>query len=204
MHAGIRAALVPSVPGWVILSPARGRGLFDLAGGSIPAFPEANRVWRDMKLALVLVGAWVLLSGIIQPLLLSLGVASALAVAWLKARADRRDRDPVYFALRVGRLPGYLLWLSWEIVKSNVDVSRRILSPSLPIAPAVRWLPASQRSELTRVIYADSITLTPGTLSIDLEDDAVEVHALNEDSLDALERGEMDARVCRLDREPVR
>lgn len=154
-----------------------------------------------MKLALVLIGVWVLLSGIVQPLLLSLGLASAIAVAWLKARADRRDRDPVHFALRVERLPGYLLWLSWEIIKSNVDVARRILSPSLPIAPAVRWLPASQRRELTRVIYADSITLTPGTLSIDLEDGAVEVHALNEGSLDALERGEMDARACRLDTE---
>ena len=157
-----------------------------------------------MKLALVLVGAWLLLSGIIQPLLLGLGLASALVVAWLRARADRNDGEPVYFALRVGRLPAYLLWLSWEIVKSNVDVSRRILSPSLPIAPAVRWLPASQRIELTRVTYANSITLTPGTLSIDLVDGAVEVHALNESSLDELERGEMDARVCRLDREPAR
>ena len=115
-----------------------------------------------MKLALVLVGVWVLLSGIIEPLLLGLGLASALGVAWLKARADRRDRDPVPVALRAGRLPGYLLWLSWEIFKSNVDVARRILSPSLPIAPSVRWLPASQRTELARVIYANSITLTPG------------------------------------------
>lgn len=156
-----------------------------------------------MKLALVLVGVWVLLSGIIEPLILGFGLASSLAVAWIKLRADRRDGDPVPFALRIGRLPGYLLWLSWEIVKSNIDVSRRILSPRLPIAPAVRWLPASQRSELTRVIYADSITLTPGTLSIDLEDGAVEVHALTESALDVLERGEMDARVCRLDREPA-
>ena len=154
-----------------------------------------------MKLALALLAVWVLLSGYIQPLLLGLGAASCLAVAWLKVRADRRDGDPVPFALHVHRLPGFLLWLSWEIIKSNVDVSRRILSPSLPIAPAVRWLPANQRTELTRVIYADSITLTPGTLSIDLEDAAVEVHALNEESLDTLERGEMDARVCRLDRE---
>ena len=157
-----------------------------------------------MKLALVLAGVWVLLSGIISPLLLGLGLASTLAVVWLKVRADRRDREPVPFALRVERLPGYLLWLAWEIVKSNVDVARRILSPSLPIAPAVRWLPASQRTELGRVIYADSITLTPGTLSIDLEDGSVEVHALNESSLDALSQGEMDARVCRLESEAVR
>ena len=183
--------------------PSAGRGPGVIVGRA-RVLQAINTVQKGMKLALVLIGVWVLLSGIIEPLLLCLGVASGLAVAWLKARADRRDRDPVYFALRVGRLPGYLLWLSWEIVKSNVEVSRRILSPSLPIAPAVRWLPASQRSELTRVIYADSITLTPGTLSIDLEDGAVEVHALNEGFLDELERGEMDSRVCRLDREPAR
>ena len=154
-----------------------------------------------MKLALALVAVWVLLSGFIEPLLLGLGLVSSLAVAWLKVRADRQDREPVPFALRIHRLAGYLPWLAWEIVKSNVDVSRRILSPSLPIAPSVRWLPASQRTELARVIYADSITLTPGTLSIDLEDGSVEVHALNESYLDVLERGEMDARVCRLEYE---
>ena len=157
-----------------------------------------------MKLLVVLVGVWLLLSGIMEPLILGFGLASGLAVAWIKLRADRRDGDPVPLVLRIGRLPGYLLWLSWEIVKSNVDVARRILSPSLPVAPAVRWLPASQRSELTRVTYANSITLTPGTLSIDLTGEAVEVHALHEGSLDELERGEMDARVRRLDREPER
>jgi len=161
-------------------------------------------VRTQVKLGLVLAGTWVLLSGMIQPLLLGLGLASVLFVAWIKARADRRDRNPVPFTLRIGRIPGYLLWLSWEIVKSNVDVARRIISPSLPVAPSVRWLPASQRSELSRVLYANSITLTPGTLSIDLEGDRIEVHALNENSLDALERGEMNARACRLDREPSR
>ena len=158
-----------------------------------------------LKLALVLACVWVLLSGILSPLLLGFGLASSLAVAWLAARADRRDGEPVPFALRIGRLARYLLWLAWEIVKSNVDVSRRILSPGLPIAPAVRWLPASQRSELGRVVYADSITLTPGTLSIDLRDGWVEVHALNEGSLDALERNlDMDGRVSRLEPAPAR
>ena len=158
-----------------------------------------------MKLALVLAGVWVVLSGIVSPLLLGLGLASVLAVVWIKVRADRRDREPIPFALRVHRLPGYLLWLAWEIVKANVDVSRRILSPGLPIAPAVRWLPASQRSELGQVIYADSITLTPGTLSIDLRDGWVEVHALNEESLDDLACNlDMEGRVARLEPEPAR
>ena len=155
-----------------------------------------------MKLALVLVAVWVLLSGIIQPLLLGLGLASCLAVVWLKVRADHRDRDPVPFALRIERLPGYLLWLGWEIVKSNADVSRRILSPSMPVAPALRWLPVSQRTELARVLYANSITLTPGTLSVDIEDEWVAVHALDEASLVALGKGVyMDARASRLEHE---
>ena len=199
---------VPAALGYS--SAARARGRPGAPGG--PELPDRKPAGRrngetavrtQMKLALVLAGAWVLFSGIIQPLLLGLGLASVLGVAWIKARADSRDREPVPFAIRIERFPGYLLWLSWEIVKSNVDVARRILSPSLPIAPSVRWLPASQRSELTRVSYANSITLTPGTLSINLEDGWVEVHALNEDSLDALERGEMNARACRLDREPA-
>ena len=157
------------------------------------------------KLALVLACVWVLLSGILSPLLLGFGLASGLAVAWLAARADHSDGEPVPFALRIGRLLRYLVWLSWEIVKANVDVSRRILSPRMPIAPAVRWLPASQRSELARVIYADSITLTPGTLSIDLADGWVEVHTLNEESLDDLARNlDMDERVNRLEPEPSR
>ena len=161
---------------------------------------ESDGMMHKAKLALVLACVWVLLSGILSPLLLGFGLASSLAVAWLAARADRRDGEPVPFALRLVRLARYLLWLAWEIVKANVDVSRRILSPSLPIAPAVRWLPASQHSELGRVIYADSITLTPGTLSIDLTDEWVEVHALNEESLDALARGlDMDDRVSRLE-----
>ena len=156
-----------------------------------------------MKLTVVLIGVWVLLSGFIEPWLLILGLASSLAVAWLTARADRLDGEPVPFTLRIERIPGYLFWLAWQIVKSNIDISRRILSPSLPIAPTVRWLPASQRSELARVIYANSITLTPGTLSIDLTHDSVEVHALHEGSLDALARGfEMDTRVSRLESEP--
>ena len=176
-----------------------------MAESDIPATARARDAGMRPGLALVLACTWMLLSGIFSPLLLGFGLASVLAVAWLAARADRRDGEPVPFALRAGRLAHYLLWLAWEIVKANVDVSRRILSPGLPIAPAVRWLPVSQRSELGRVVHADSITLTPGTLSIDLRDGWVEVHALNEESLDALARNlDMDERVSRLEPEPSR
>ena len=165
----------------------------------------SDGMMHKMKLALVLACAWVLLSGILSPLLLGFGLASSLAVAWLAARADRRDREPV--PLRATpRAPRPLPALARL---GDRQGERRRLAPDplprLPIAPAARWLPAGQRSELGRVVYADSITLTPGTLSIDLRDGWVEVHALNEESLDALAGGlDMDGRVSRLEPELAR
>ncbi len=80
-------------------------------------------------------------------------------------------------------------------MRANIDVMRRVLSPALPIDPVVKWLPAGQTTDLGRVIYANSITLTPGTVSINVEDGRIEVHALSREGMAALEEGDMDARV---------
>ena len=96
-------------------------------------------------------------------------------------------------------LPGYWLWLGYEIVKANIDVTKQILSPSLPIAPTVFRLKASQRDELGQVIYANSITLTPGTVTMDIHDGVFTVHALHKDAADDLALGDMDRRVTALD-----
>ncbi len=80
-------------------------------------------------------------------------------------------------------------------MRANIDVMRRVLSPELPIDPVVKWLPASQTTDLGRVIYANSITLTPGTVSTNVEDGRIEVHALSREGMTALEEGDMDARV---------
>ena len=93
----------------------------------------------------------------------------------------------------------YWRWLAREVVKSNLDVARRILSPSLPISPNVFTLKASQRTDLGRVIFANSITLTPGTISIDLQGDTIEVHALTQEAAETLQTGEMDRRVTDLE-----
>ena len=85
------------------------------------------------------------------------------------------------------------------MIKSNLDVSRRILSPRLPISPTVVWVPASQKSEMGRVIFANSITLTPGTVSIDVREGEIEVHALSKEGADALLEGEMNRRVAAIE-----
>ena len=97
------------------------------------------------------------------------------------------------------RLLGYVPWLGWEIAKANADVVRRILHPSLPISPTLIRVSASQCSEIGQVVYANSITLTPGTVSVDVEDSSITVHALSRDAADGVETGEMDRRVTHLE-----
>jgi len=151
-------------------------------------------VIRSLSLGATLFGLWLLLSGHFEPLLLILGLASVALVVWIAHRMDVIDHE----GHPIGLTPRILLywpWLIWEIVKANIDVMRRILDPALPISPTVVRVPASQKTELGTVIYANSITLTPGTVTIDLEGNDLIVHAFSEDGAIALESGEMDRRV---------
>ena len=156
-----------------------------------------------LLLFLGLLTFWLLLSGLWEePLLLGLGVVSALLVAWLGVRLDRSPTNLGNLGL-VFRLFFYWRWLLVEIVKSNIDVVRCIWQPRrFPISPGLAVLPLSQRTVLGRVIYAQSITLTPGTVAIELGEDEVQVHALTEAAIAALRDGEMDRRVTRAERAP--
>ncbi len=86
-----------------------------------------------------------------------------------------------------------------EIVKSAWDVSRRILDPRLPISPTLARFAPSQKSELGLVIHANSITLTPGTIAVEVDDGELLVHALTESGAAGLSGSEMDRRVTRLE-----
>ena len=97
------------------------------------------------------------------------------------------------------RMIGYIPWIAWEIVKSNIDVARRIWQPEMPISPTIVTVKATQETALGLVIHANSITMTPGTLSIDVEPGEIEVHALSAESVADLHAGEMDRRVSRLE-----
>ncbi|MCZ6574946.1 MAG: Na+/H+ antiporter subunit E [Gammaproteobacteria bacterium] len=151
-----------------------------------------------ISLALVLFALWLLLSGHYVPLLIGLGALSVLLVVTIALRMDVVDREghPIHLSPKALL---YWPWLAWEIVKSNLDVARRILSPTLPISPTVIRLKASQKSDLGRVIYANSITLTPGTVSIDIDGEHIEVHALTREAAQALRTGDMDRRVTRFE-----
>ena len=146
-------------------------------------------------LVVALSALWLLWSGIYDnALVLGLGACSIAFVVWVTRRMHRVAEATVGYKLGP-RLIGYLPWLGWEIVKANLQVARIILDPKLPISPRLIRVPAPQRTDLGRVIYANSITLTPGTVTIDLVDDKLTVHALTKAGLEGVESGEMDRRV---------
>lgn len=156
---------------------------------------------RLLSLSLVLLIAWLLLSGHYDALLISLGVGSvALSVA-LARRMDVVDEEghPVHLTFRA---PIYWSYLAWEIIKANFDVARRILSRGPAIDPVVVKTHASQRSVVGRVTFANSITLTPGTIAINLEDDWIEVHALSREGARGLLQGDMDQRIVAMEGRP--
>ena len=87
----------------------------------------------------------------------------------------------------------------WQIFKSNLEIARIILARRMPVSPRLLRVRASQRTAVGQFIYANSITLTPGTISLDLRDGQILVHALTKESAAGVEGGEMDRRVSRLE-----
>ena len=150
---------------------------------------------RVLSLTSFLAVMWLLLSGHYDFLMLGFGAISVLFVVFLAHRMDVVDHEghPVHLTWRI---PAYWVWLIWQIIISNVQVARHILSPSLKIDPRMILLPMGQANDLDRANYANSITLTPGTVSVRLDDDGqILVHALDKNFADGLKSGEMERRV---------
>ena len=148
-----------------------------------------------VSLGLVLFATWLMLSGFFEALLLTFGIASCVLVVWIAHRMDVVDHEgqPVHLGIRIA---GYWLWLIVEIVKASIDVARRIVDPKLPIQPNTFWTKASQQTELGQVIYANSITLTPGTITVDIEADEFIVYALTQSAADGCP-GSLERRVAK-------
>ena len=159
-----------------------------------PLWP--GNVARVAALALL----WVLLSGRPEPLQAGLGLGSVAFVVLLVHRMRRADGVRVAIRLRALAAARYLPWLLGRIVLANIDVARRALQWEMRLSPTVLRVPARQRSELGRVLFANSITLTPGTVSIRLSESEVEVHALTREAAAELAAGEMGRRVAELER----
>jgi multicomponent Na+:H+ antiporter subunit E len=140
---------------------------------------------------------WVLLSGHFTLLLLSLGALSVLLTVWFLRRMDQVDGEVSFVKVSFG-LFGYIFWLYWTVIKANLDVVTRIWKPELPISPTWKRIETQITTPLKTTLYANSITLTPGTLTTNAREDHLWIHSLTAEGLAELEQGEMERRIQRL------
>ncbi|GHA17671.1 cation transporter [Arenicella chitinivorans] len=140
---------------------------------------------------------WLLLSGIIEPLMLFFGVASVIIVLIALVRMDAVDKEPKAIGTGIPFLR-YIPWLIGQITLSSLEVTKMVWGAPEKVSPTLATLDASDVPEDCRALYANSITLTPGTLSVDLEDGDVTVHALRQTSIDELKEGHMKNKIIRI------
>lgn len=157
------------------------------------------RMHHFAPLLLSLFAFWLLLSGMFEPFLVAAGLGSAIAVALFVRRMDSIDQRHQRARLIWLALPGYSFWLIKEIIVAAWDVAKRILHPRLPISPTLVEFVPTQRTDAGLVIHANSITLTPGTISVEVEPGRFLVHALTGEGGAGLAGSEMDRRCTALE-----
>lgn len=151
-------------------------------------------MFQAVSTVVVLFLFWLLLSGFFTAFLLTAGAASALAVVLFVRRMNLLPSGSMPMR-DVPRVLLYAIWLMKEIVRSAWGVSKIILHPALPISPTLVEFVPTQRSTLGLVMHANSITLTPATITIDAQPGRFCVHGLTRDSANGVVDSEMDARI---------
>lgn len=147
---------------------------------------------------LLLFALWILLSGRFDTFHLTLGVMCSLLIAWI-------SYDLLFANIRVGdyllvvrRFLAYIPWLIYQIVMSNIHVAALALNPKLPIDPQIIRFTVKLETDISWVTLANSITLTPGTITMDIMNGEFYVHALSKKVAEDLDTGEMEDRVAHI------
>ena len=162
---------------------------------------------RTFAILAVLTVTWLLWSGLtvvvdLSPfavtvphwLLVPFMIGSVGFTQFILWRMDAVDKESSPLHL-TGRFLVYFPWLLKEIVLSNLHVAQVILDPELPIQPQLVRVHTSQRTDIGHVIHANSITITPGTISLDVRNGTILVHALTSHTAEGVDSDEMDRRV---------
>ena len=152
---------------------------------------------RTLILLLLLIVVWVLWSGYLKPLLLGLGAFSCILTVWIVRRMGYFD-DEMFAFHYDWRLLGFWAWLGGEIVKSSIDVTRIVLRRKVHVEPIVVDVDGSGLGPVDLALLGNSITLTPGTLTLDVYEGRLRVHALTREGAAALLSGDMLRRVAGL------
>jgi multicomponent Na+:H+ antiporter subunit E len=141
---------------------------------------------------------WLIVTGSGAPLDLAIGALLSVLIGWWAARTLWGDDAPTLSLRQFGRLLIYVGWLVKEIIVAAVYVAEKVLDPRMPIEPIVITHRCSMRRDVSRVAFANSITLTPGTLTIDADENTFTIHCLAEEFADSIASGALERRVVRV------
>ena len=158
---------------------------------------------RNMAILFVLLlGLWLLMSGHYDVFHVSMGVLSSAVVVLLNAKLNKHyfllENAAGYAAIRPGRVLLYIPWLIWQIVLASLQVARVVLDPKMPVDPSLVKFKSRYPNDLARVFLANSITLTPGTITLELNDGEYIVHALMDASASGIIDDSMPRKVAGL------
>lgn len=133
---------------------------------------------HTISLGFLLFALWLALSGQFNVMMLSLGLASTAVIIYIAHRMDVIDQEkyPAHMTVLLFR---FWLFLAREVIVANIDVLKRIFRPGKNISPQLFELPLTQKSDLCRVIYANAITMTPGTVSVNVNKKTITIHSLS-------------------------
>jgi len=159
----------------------------------------------------LLLGLWLLMSGHYDFFHIAMGVVSSVAVVLLHLRlrkyyffeeemaeAQARMKDIYPARIRLGRLLIYIPWLIWQIVIASLQVAAVVLNPKMPIDPALVRFKTKLPNTAAKVILGNSITLTPGTITIQIEGDEFLVHSIMDESASGIVDGSLPGQVAKL------
>ena len=152
---------------------------------------------RAIAWCLVLSLFWAGLSGYLKPLLVGSGVLSIAFSWWFVRRAEVELKDWSVGRLTLAALT-YLPWLLWQVLLSNLRVIKIVWSPKLPIAPQLVEVPCSLTTPTGVALFANSITMTPGTVTLSVGETLL-VHALTADDAAGVLDGSMHDRIRKLE-----
>lgn len=147
---------------------------------------------------------WLILSGHYDLMHVSFGIFSVILVLLINHSLRRRlfaleeERSATLNLSRLLRLSFYIPWLLIQIAVSSLQVARVVLHPKCPIDPALLRFKTKLKNVSSRVILANSITLTPGTITLEIKEDEFLVHALMDISSTAIIDGTLPGQVARL------
>ncbi len=146
----------------------------------------------------IMLAFWIIMSGMFDAFHLSLGVLCCILVAFISHKLLFFGPDNQPWRRKTIGMLGYLPWLFWQIVVACLDVARIVLSPRMLdlINPQVFHFTTRLKTTFARVTFAQSITLTPGTVTVFTQGDEFTVYALTQATADSLP-GEMEERIVK-------